>query len=185
MVLVDATERHLQEQQLWALAHHDALTGLPNRALFLDRCNQVFTQSKRRSVGAAMLWLDLDGFKSVNDTLGHAAGDALLQQVAQRLKSRVRDGDTVARMGGDEFAAILPDVSQADGALHIATALVELLGTPYDLPQGTVTISASIGAALYPHDATTVETLMQQADSAMYKVKRAGKNKVQLAGEKI
>jgi diguanylate cyclase (GGDEF)-like protein/PAS domain S-box-containing protein len=182
MVLVDATARHLQEQQLWALAHHDALTGLPNRALFLDRCNQVFTQAKRRGVGAAMLWLDLDGFKSVNDTLGHAAGDALLEQVAQRLKSRVRDGDTVARMGGDEFATILPDVSQADGALHIATALVELLGTPYNLPQGTVTISASIGVALYPHHASTVETLMQQADSAMYKVKRSGKNKVQLAG---
>jgi diguanylate cyclase (GGDEF)-like protein len=85
-------------------------------------------------------------------------------------------------MGGDEFATILPDVSQADGALHIATALVELLGTPYNLPQGTVTISASIGVALYPHHASTVETLMQQADSAMYKVKRSGKNKVQLAG---
>jgi diguanylate cyclase (GGDEF)-like protein/PAS domain S-box-containing protein len=182
MVLVDATARHLQEQQLWALAHHDALTGLPNRALFLDRCHQVFAQAKRKGAGAAMLWLDLDGFKSVNDTLGHAAGDALLQQVAQRLKSRVRDGDTVARMGGDEFAVILPEVSQADGALHIATTLVELLGTAYHLPQGTVAISASIGVALYPLHATTVETLMQQADSAMYSVKRSGKNKVQLAG---
>lgn len=182
MVLVDATARHQQEQQLWALAHHDTLTDLPNRALFLDRCNQVFTQAKRRGVGAAMLWLDLDGFKSVNDTLGHAAGDALLLQVAQRLKSRVRDGDTVARMGGDEFAAILPDVSQAEGALHIAATLIELLGTPYDLPQGSVTISASIGVALYPNHASTVEALMQQADSAMYSVKRSGKNKVQLAG---
>jgi diguanylate cyclase (GGDEF)-like protein len=98
------------------------------------------------------------------------------------LKSRVRDGDTVARMGGDEFAVILPEVSQADGALHIATTLVELLGTAYHLPQGTVAISASIGVALYPLHATTVETLMQQADSAMYSVKRSGKNKVQLAG---
>lgn len=181
VVLLDATARHLQEQQLWTLAHHDALTDLPNRALFLDRCHQVFTQAKRRGVGAAMLWLDLDGFKSVNDTLGHAAGDALLVQVAQRLKSRVRDGDTVARMGGDEFAVILPDASQADGAMHIATALVELLGTPYQLPQGTVNISASIGMALFPNHATTVEALMQQADSAMYSAKRSGKNKVQLA----
>jgi len=183
MVLVDATARHQQEQQLWKLAHHDTLTDLPNRSLFLDRCTQLFTQAKRRGVGATMLWLDLDGFKSVNDTLGHAAGDALLVLVAQRLKSRIRDGDTVARMGGDEFAIILPDTTNADGALHIANALVELLGHPYHLPQGVANISVSIGVALYPQDASTVDALMQQADSAMYRAKRSGKNQVQLAAQ--
>lgn len=183
MVLVDATARHQQEQQLWKLAHHDTLTDLPNRSLFLDRCTQLFTQAKRRGVGATMLWLDLDGFKSVNDTLGHAAGDALLVLVAQRLKSRVRDGDTVARMGGDEFAIILPDTTNADGAMHIANALVDLLGHPYQLPQGVANISVSIGVALYPQDASTVDALMQQADSAMYRAKRSGKNQVQLAAQ--
>ena len=124
------------------------------------------------------MWLDLDGFKAVNDTLGHAAGDALLRTVAQRLKNRMRESDTVARMGGDEFAVILSDIVESDTAVRVATELVASLAEPFDLPQGTARISGSVGVALYPQHAETAETLTQCADMAMYVAKHAGKNQV-------
>lgn len=180
MVLADSTVRRQQEKRLWALAHHDSLTDLPNRNLFWDRCKQAMSQASRRNQGASMLWLDLDGFKSVNDQLGHAAGDALLQQVAQRLKGRVRSSDTVARMGGDEFAVIMPEVSDAAFAVVVAQEIVDSLNVVFELPQGTVYISGSVGISLYPKQATSLETWTQYADMAMYHAKRAGKNQVRV-----
>jgi diguanylate cyclase (GGDEF)-like protein/PAS domain S-box-containing protein len=180
MVLTSASARAQQDERLWTLAHHDGLTDLPNRNLFWDRMGQALRYAKRHESGAAVLWIDLDGFKGVNDRFGHAAGDLLLQQVAQRLRGRIRESDTVARMGGDEFAVIVPDISDADGALHTANALVASLAEPFQLPHGEARISASIGVALYPQHADGVESLTQCADMAMYQAKNSGKNQVRL-----
>ena len=180
MVLTSASARAQQDERLWTLAHHDGLTDLPNRNLFWDRMGQALRYAKRRETGAAVLWIDLDGFKGVNDRFGHAAGDLLLQQVAQRLRGRIRESDTVARMGGDEFAVIMPDITEADGALHTANALVTSLAEPFQLPHGEAHISGSIGVALYPQHADGVEALTQCADMAMYQAKKAGKNQVRL-----
>ena len=178
VILADSTQQHQQAERLWAMAHTDVLTGLPNRNLFMDRCTQTLTMARRREMGAAVLWIDLDGFKAVNDSLGHAAGDVLLQQVAQRLKSRVRDSDTVARIGGDEFAVVMADLDSAQAAEQVAQELVQSLRTAFDLPQGVVHISASIGIALYPLHAESVEALMRFADIAMYGAKHAGKDQL-------
>lgn len=180
MVLTSASARAQQDERLWTLAHHDGLTDLPNRNLFWDRMGQALRYARRRDSGAAVLWIDLDGFKGVNDRFGHAAGDLLLQQVAQRLRGRIRESDTVARMGGDEFAVIMPDITEAAGALQIANALVASLAEPFQLPQGEARISGSIGVALYPQHADGVESLTQCADMAMYQAKNSGKNQVRL-----
>ena len=124
------------------------------------------------------IWIDLDKFKLVNDTLGHAAGDALLQQVAQRLKSRIRDSDTLARIGGDEFAVIMPEVKSGDAAVQVANELLASLSEPFHLPQGSAQISGSIGIALYPQHVHTIEAMMRCADLAMYNAKHAGSNQV-------
>ena len=180
MVLTSASARAQQDERLWTLAHHDGLTDLPNRNLFWDRMGQALRYARRHESGAAVLWIDLDGFKGVNDRFGHAAGDLLLQQVAQRLRGRIRESDTVARMGGDEFAVIMPDISEAAGALQIANALVASLAEPFLLPHGEARISGSIGVALYPQHADGVESLTQCADMAMYQAKKSGKNQVRL-----
>ena len=178
LVLANATERREKDERLWLLAHCDTLTGLPNRALYWDRLGQALRRARRGNQGLAVLWVDLDGFKAVNDGLGHAAGDALLWAVAQRLSNRMRDSDTVARVGGDEFALILPDIADSAAAAGVAAELVAGLAEPFDLPQGPARISASIGMALYPEHAADAETLVQHADMAMYAAKRAGKNQV-------
>lgn len=178
LVLANATERREKDERLWLLAHCDALTGLPNRALYWDRLEQELLRAKRAARSVAVLWVDLDGFKAVNDRLGHAAGDALLRAVAQRLCHRMRDSDTVARVGGDEFALILPDVTDSEAVVGVATELVASLSEPFDLPQGPARISASIGMAWYPQHAVEAETLVQYADIAMYAAKRAGRNRV-------
>jgi len=180
VVLTNATARHEQDERLWTLAHHDALTNLPNRNLFWDRVKQALSLARRNESGTAVLWIDLDGFKDVNDHFGHAAGDAVLQQVAQRLKSRIRDSDTVARMGGDEFAVVMPGIAESDAALQVANQLVASLAEPFVLSEATTHISGSIGIAIYPQHAESVEELTQCADMAMYAAKRAGKNQVQL-----
>lgn len=180
LVLTDSTVRRQQADRLWTLGHHDSLTSLPNRTLFMDRCEQALSLAKRRDNWAAVLWIDLDEFKAVNDSLGHAAGDALLQLVAQRLKSRIRDSDTLARLGGDEFAVIMPEVKSCEAVVQVANELVASLQDRFDLPQGVAKISCSLGVALYPQHADTVETLMRCADMAMYRAKRAGKNQVQV-----
>jgi diguanylate cyclase (GGDEF)-like protein/PAS domain S-box-containing protein len=180
LVLSDSTARHQYEEKLWALAHHDPLTGLPNRSLFQDRCAQALSQAKRRGSGLALLWIDLDGFKNVNDDLGHESGDALLVQVAQRLGARTRDSDTLARMGGDEFAVVLPDLTNAYQAEALANELVKQLSQAFDLPRGVAHISGSIGVALYPQDAQSVEGLIHCADLAMYCAKRQGRRQVRV-----
>jgi diguanylate cyclase (GGDEF)-like protein len=182
LVLTDSTVRRQQEDRLWALGHHDSLTSLPNRKLFMDRCEQALSLAKRHENEVALLWIDLDEFKAVNDNLGHAAGDALLQQVAQRLKARIRDSDTLARLGGDEFAVIMPEVKNCDAVVHVANELVVSLNDPFNLPQGVAHISCSIGVVMYPEHADTIETLMQGADMAMYAAKHAGKTQVQVGG---
>ncbi len=185
LVLTDSTVHRQREDLLWKLGHHDSLTALPNRKLFMDRAEQALSLARRHGNGAALLWMDLDGFKGVNDTLGHAAGDALLQHVAQRLKSRIRDSDTLARIGGDEFALMMPDVKNADDVKQIALELVASLNDPFRLPQGEAKISCSIGIAMYPEHADTVHTLMQCADEAMYRAKNGGKNQVQMGSDNV
>ena len=183
MVLTSTSAHSQQDERLWSLAHHDALTNLPNRNLFWDRLEQSCRLAKRHENCVALLWIDLDEFKAVNDTFGHPTGDALLQQVAQRLKSKIRDSDTVARMGGDEFAVIMPGVMGNERAVQVANELVAMLAEPFTLPQGSVQISGSIGIALYPLHAATVETLTQCADMALYAAKNAGRNQVHLWSE--
>lgn len=180
MVLTNTTARRQQDERLWTLAHHDALTELPNRNLFRERIGQALAHARRRASGAAVLWIDLDGFKAVNDNLGHAAGDVLLQQVAQRLKNRIRESDTVARMGGDEFAVIVTDIAEPGMALQVATEMLASLAEPFSLAQGPAHVTGSIGVALYPQHADSVEALTQCADMAMYSAKHAGKNQVQV-----
>jgi len=180
VVLTDATALDQQNRRLWTLAHHDPLTGLPNRNLFSDRVEQALRQAKRQNREMALLWLDLDGFKAINDRLGHVAGDALLQRVAERLNSRARASDTVARMGGDEFAVVMADILGVEGATRMAQDLVDSLAEPFELPQGSARISASVGVALYPQHAASAETLAQRADMALYAAKQAGKNQVRL-----
>lgn len=173
-------ERDLGEERARyeRLASHDALTGLPNRRLFLDRLEQAITQAHRRRERVALLYLDLDGFKDVNDALGHDVGDALLEAVARRLEQAVRAADTVARLGGDEFAVVLQEVSSDDDARQVAEKLIESLDAPFVLRGRSLAITASIGVALYPRDARLTDGLMKAADVAMYRVKDAGRGAV-------
>jgi diguanylate cyclase (GGDEF)-like protein len=172
-----AEDRRMQDrEQLNHQAHHDHLTGLPNRALFNDRLGLAMRQADRNASCLAVLFLDLDRFKRINDTLGHAAGDELLQQVAQRLTACLRNCDTLSRHGGDEFTAVLPELkSQGDAAL-ISGKLVQCVRPPFRVAGLPLKISASIGIATYPQDGKTVEELIAHADVAMYHVKVNGKN---------
>ena len=168
----DITERRKAEAQVEFLAHHDSLTELPNRRLFTDRLNDAMTRAIE-GTPCALLCLDLDGFKDVNDRLGHAASDALLQNVAMRLKDCIRASDTCARLGGDEFAIVLPGSSTAD-ALGVANELAEVLRQPYFLGAfGSADVAVSIGIAIAPDHAATADELMLKADRALYKSKNA------------
>ena len=163
-------ERHLANQRVAHLAYHDSLTDLPNRALFLDRLQQAILRSQRDRRGLAVLLIDLDGFKEVNDALGHHAGDLVLQEVAMRLRGALRASDTVARLGGDEFAVLLPgtDVNRAELA---ARKVLHDLEPPFVADGRPLMVSASIGIAGVPWHAATGEELLQKADSAMYVAK--------------
>lgn len=164
------------EREIQHLAQHDVLTGLPNRGLFLDRIQQAIVQSQRAGTQFALLFLDLDGFKEVNDLHGHSAGDHLLCLVAERLKSCVRGGDTVARLGGDEFTILLLDVGSSADVETVVNKGLLCLAAPYDMGGYSVTVTASIGICLYPEQATGVEKLLGCADKAMYRAKQSGKN---------
>lgn len=169
-------EKQEFEAKLKFQASNDALTGLPNRRLFGDRLGQSLALAKREKRLVGLLYIDLDGFKLVNDSLGHSIGDALLVQVAGRLRGRVRTSDTLARLGGDEFTVILNSLHQPEDALIVTKLLLDALAPPFTIDNHHLTISASIGISLFPDNAQEASDLMQQADSAMYAAKRNGKN---------
>lgn len=168
--------RRAYQQQLITMAHYDALTGLPNRKYFFDRLEKDLAAAKRHDRKLALLYIDLDGFKNVNDTLGHEAGDELLVKVAGALKGRTRADDTVARLGGDEFAVILSEVSGEEAAGMVGNQLVEALCCPIELEKKTVQIGASIGVAIYPDHAQEANELVRLSDESMYQSKAMGKN---------
>ncbi|MEO5377237.1 MAG: diguanylate cyclase [Magnetococcus sp. DMHC-6] len=175
-VIRDITERKRAEEKIRYQAHFDLLTDLPNRNLFIKRFNETLAIVERQKKRLALLFIDLDRFKWVNDTLGHEAGDDLLQQAAQRMKNCVRKSDTVARLGGDEFTIILFDVDENASALRVIEHLLTQLATPFQLSAQEVNISASIGVTFFPDDGTDRETLLRNADHAMYIAKRSGRN---------
>lgn len=175
-VLRDVSEQKLAQQRIEHLAHYDTLTNLPNRSLFLDRLQQSIIVAKRNKQGIALLFLDLDGFKQVNDTFGHHFGDLLLIKVAERLNLSVRESDTLARLGGDEFTFILNDAHGRQDVAVVADKVIESINVPFDLKGHAVHIGISIGIARYPKDADTAAMLIVVADRAMYAAKHAGKN---------
>ena len=168
-------ERKRAEERIQLLAHFDQLTGLPNRALFNDRIKYAISSAQRSNKQLAVLFLDLDHFKNINDTLGHSIGDALLMQLAIRLKSVVREQDTVSRQGGDEFILVLPD-ADADGAAHVAEKLLRAVADPYQIEQHELNVTSSIGVAIYPDDGEDFESLYKSVDVAMYRAKQDGRN---------
>lgn len=175
----DITERKEAEHRISYMASHDALTNLPNRTLLLDRIQQTLTQNQRRNQKAAVLFIDLDKFKIVNDTLGHDVGDLLLKEAASRLVAEVRSEDTVARQGGDEFIILLPSISHPDDAGVIAKKLLDTLTRPFEIIGKELHISASIGIAIYPEDGKEIEILLKNSDIAMYHAKETGRNNFQ------
>lgn len=158
------------------MALHDSLTGLPNRRLLLDRIDNAMHAAKRTGTGLAVLYIDLDGFKAVNDQHGHAYGDAMLKLVTERLTNGVRRVDTVARLGGDEFVIILPGITKPEDAASLAEKVIGSLSMPFTINAVPLKISASIGIAFYPGKADTADLLLESADTALYHVKRGGKN---------
>ena len=178
-VLHDITERKRAESRIAHLAFHDGLTGLPNKLLFDELLTLALARARRDGSAVALLYLDLDSFKGVNDRLGHSSGDDLLQQIAGRLVTASRRTDSVARLGGDEFAVLLADlritVGSAPGyatALRVAARIRRALAAPYTLPDGAAHVEASVGIGVFPSDASNEQDLMRAADAAMYEVKR-------------
>ena len=166
-------------------ARFDALTGLANRVVLLDRLAQALAAAKRNSTGVAVLFLDLDDFKAINDTLGHAFGDLVLRQVADRLAGAVREVDTLSRFGGDEFVIVLGDVADAAGARLVADKLAAALAAPSQLEGHVLRLTASIGISLYPEGGEEVNSLLRQADTAMYRAKGLGPGRVAVHGDQI
>jgi len=166
---------------LESLAMHDALTGLPNRRLLMDRLSLAITHAHRSKHMMAVMYLDLDGFKQINDTLGHDAGDTLLRMVADRLVAAVRQEDTVARLGGDEFVIVLWELSHAESAAKVVSKMVEAVSQPYSIEGRDVNMTISVGVGIYPLHGEDVETLMKSADLALYEAKRTGKNDYRIA----
>ena len=165
------------------LAQHDGLTALPNRLLLKDRLGTAIALAQRHRKPLAVCFLDIDGFKRVNDSLGHAAGDGLLRSIATRLCSALRQSDTVCRYGGDEFVIVLSELERADDAAGVAAKLLDALAVPHRTDAGEITVTASLGIALYPTHGETVDTLIAHADAAMYDAKRAGSGRYGFAGK--
>ncbi len=177
--LIDITERKRAEEQSHHQAHHDALTDLPNRVLFHDRLSLAILHAHRRKQRLAVMFIDLDHFKHVNDTLGHSAGDEVLVAVGERLRECLREEDTVARVGGDEFLVLLTGISRESDVAAMARKLLKLLAEPIPLKSRELFLSASIGVGLYPNDGADAETLVANVDTAMYRAKEAGRNNFQ------
>ncbi len=171
-----SSQQHLQ-RQLHQLAYYDALTGLPNRQLFYDRIGQVIVHAKRDGSGFAILFIDLDRFKDINDSLGHSFGDKLLQAAACRIKSVVRETDTVSRLGGDEFTVLLSEAGSERDVAAIASSIVQSSEIPLDVDGRKIYLTASVGIARYPNDGRDVDMLVKSADAAMYRAKREGRNR--------
>lgn len=178
-------ERLQAERRIWEMAHHDSLTGLPNRALLHDRLEQALERAQREKKRAATMFIDLDRFKSINDTLGHAIGDELLQHVAQRLKTLVRGVDTVSRLGGDEFVIVLHEIASVDDAVLVAEKILAALATPMTIGGNPIHVTPSVGIAVYPEDGTEALLLMKNADTAMYHAKAAGRNNFQFFSRRM
>jgi diguanylate cyclase (GGDEF)-like protein/PAS domain S-box-containing protein len=176
-LFTDITERKLAEQTIWQQANYDRLTGLPNRQMFHDRMDQEIKKSHRAGLPLALIFLDLDRFKEVNDTLGHDMGDVLLKEAAYRLTSCVRETDTVARLGGDEFTIILGELDDTRNVERVTQDILRKLSAPFQLGNDMAYISASIGITLYPEDASTTDVLLKNADQAMYAAKNKGRNR--------
>jgi diguanylate cyclase (GGDEF)-like protein len=170
--------REAAEAEIRRLAYHDSLTGLPNRNLFYDRFEQAIRHAERENGGFALCFIDLDGFKHINDRYGHVNGDRLLNAVARRLEDAVRSSDTVARFGGDEFVVLLQEVDDRSAAQQLADMLLQTIRQPYILDQQNMLISSSIGVTLYPSDEQDIKKLLHYADSAMYRGKQQGKDRL-------
>lgn len=168
-----------RQEHLQQIAHFDSITGLPNRILFFDRLRQAIKLSGRADTMTAVMFIDLDGFKEVNDTFGHRTGDLLLEEVAQRLLSGFRQSDTVARLGGDEFTVLIQDIDNVETVCHMAEKIIGIFTGNFSLEGHNIRITASIGISLFPLDGTTVDELLKNADAAMYQAKQTGKNAFQ------
>ncbi len=171
----DISQHKEAEKHIRQLAYFDALTGLPNRVLLNDRIEQAITKAQRSQGSIALMFLDLDRFKNINDSLGHRMGDAVLIETAERIKTAVREADTVSRLGGDEFILVLPEADN-DGAAHVAEKVIQAIIKPFYIANHELSVSPSIGISVYPVDGTSAETLIQSADSAMYRAKQSGRN---------
>lgn len=179
-VKINVTDRILAQERLIHMASHDVLTDLPNRGLFAERVQQALELAKRHATKLALLFIDLDQFKPVNDTWGHRLGDLLLRAVAERMKPRVRAADTIGRIGGDEFVVLLTDLEEPDAALQVAEELRQALAQPFVIEGHELSISASIGIALYPDHGADAEELSRHADLAMYRAKQDGRDRLNL-----
>lgn len=180
MTFIDITERKTMEAELQRMAHYDILTGLPNRALFSDRVQQALAEAKRDRTCLAIMFIDLDKFKPVNDTYGHAVGDLLLKDVATRIKMSVRESDTVARIGGDEFVVLLKNIKDGQDALVVAEKIRTTLNMPFILTTLSLGISSSIGISVFPEHGSDEVVLCKNGDTAMYQAKQSGRNAVRL-----
>lgn len=178
-IFSDITAQKLREAQLQFMATHDGLTDLPNRTLFRDRLNQAILRAQRNQRLVAVLFIDLDNFKSINDTYGHERGDRVLQAVARRLSGCIRQSDTIARGGGDEFTGLIEDLTNLYGAVTVAENILASLSKPFRLDQQEFFVTASVGLSIYPIDGATGDGLLQKADVAMYRAKSMGKNNYQ------
>jgi diguanylate cyclase (GGDEF)-like protein len=181
----DLTEHRQRQEELERAAAHDALTGLPNRALLSARIEQAFAQHRRGGSGFALAVADLDGFKRINDALGHAVGDTVLTRVAARLKAQLRGVDTIARVGGDEFVLVLPEIGDAQHAESLARRLTDAMRLPFVVGEHTLFMTISMGFALHPEHAPDADTLMHCADAALYRAKDLGRNRWQLFNQDL
>lgn len=184
-VIRDIRDRKEAEARIQFLAHHDTLTGLPNRVLLMDRLEFILASARRREAKVGILFLDLDNFKTVNDSLGHAAGDALLRLTASRIESSIRSVDVVSRLSGDEFLVVLPDLEDEQSPVAVAEKLLAAVSEPVALEGQSLSVSPSIGIAVYPRDGTSADTLIRNADAAMYLAKDRGRSNFQFFSERL
>ena len=184
-VVRDMRQQRASQERIDFLAHHDLLTGLPNRALLLDRLDFILASARRRGGKAALLFIDLDNFKTVNDSLGHAAGDTLLKLIGERIPGVLRGVDVVSRHGGDEFLVVLPDLDSEDGPIPVAEKLLTTISEPVELEGQSISVSPSIGIAVFPRDGSSSDVLIRNADAAMYLAKERGRSNYQFFNESL